>query len=146
MKARPAPRNIASMNFSAMQCASRPEKRARAPTSKTSATLELVSEPSASNLAELSWRTGIPVSALILSVLAVPLSFMNPRAGRSLNLVLALLIYMTYSNLLSIVQAWIAQSRMSFAAGMSVHFVMVGVLVLFFYRRISLFSFLRLSK
>ena len=66
------------------------------------------------NLAELSWRIGLPLSALILSLLAIPLSFVNPRAGRSMNLVLALLIYMSYNNLLSIVQASIAQSRLDF--------------------------------
>ena len=69
------------------------------------------------NLAELSWRIGLPAAALILALLAIPLSFVNPRAGRSMNLVLALLIYMAYSNLLSIAQASIAQSRISFRAG-----------------------------
>jgi lipopolysaccharide export system permease protein len=112
------------------------EARARAPTLKTLATVDLISEPSAKHLAELSWRIGLPVSALVLSLLAVPLSFVNPRAGRSVNLVLALLIYMTYSNLLSIVQAWISQSRMSFALGLGVHVIMIAFLVLLFYRRL----------
>jgi len=76
----------------------------------------------------------------------VPLSFVNPRAGRSMNLVLALLIYMTYSNLLSIVQAWIAQSRMSFTGGFAVHVVMLGLLALLFYRRVVVFSFSRLLR
>lgn len=122
------------------------EARARAPTTKTTSTLDLISEPSSRNLAELSWRVGLPVSALVLSLLAVPLSFVNPRAGRSINLVLALLIYMTYSNLLSIVQAWISQSRLSFTLGLGVHAVMIAVLVLLFYRRVvpgSLFRFAR---
>lgn len=112
------------------------EARARAPTTKTMTTIDLISEPSARHLAELSWRIGLPVSALVLSLLAVPLSFVNPRAGRSVNLVLALLIYMTYSNLLSIVQAWISQSRLSFTLGLGVHVLMIGVLMLLFYRRL----------
>ena len=111
------------------------EARPRAPTSKTIPTPGLLREPSPRNLAELSWRVGLPVSALILSLLAIPLSFVNPRAGRSMNLVLALLIYMTYSNMLSIVQAQIAQSRMPFAFGLTVHAIMIGVLVTLFYRR-----------
>ena len=122
------------------------EARARAPTTKTTATSDLVHEASPRNLAELSWRIGLPVSALILSLLAVPLSFVNPRAGRSMNLVLALLIYMTYSNLLSIVQAWISQSRLTFAAGLGVHLLMLTVLVLLFYRRVVVFSFFRLVR
>ena len=80
--------------------------------------MDLVQDPTPRNLAELSWRVGLPVSALVLSLLAIPLSFVNPRAGRSMNLVLALLVYMTYSNLLSITQASIAQSRVSFTVGL----------------------------
>jgi lipopolysaccharide export system permease protein len=116
---------------------------ARAPTTKTSSTLELLQEPNARNLAELSWRVGLPVSALILSVLAIPLSFVNPRAGRSMNFVMAILIYMTYNNLLSIVQAWIAQSRVSFTAGLGVHVLMLAVLAFLFYRRLMPFPLLR---
>lgn len=122
------------------------EARARAPTTKTAPTADLLTDPSARNLAELSWRVGLPVSALILSLLAIPLSFVNPRAGRSMNLVLALLIYMTYSNLLSIVQASIAQSRMSFTLGLGVHALMLAVLVLLFYRRLMVVSLFRLLR
>lgn len=122
------------------------EARARAPTTKTTATSDLVFDPSAHNLAELSWRVGLPVSALILALLAIPLSFVNPRAGRSMNLVLALLIYMTYSNLLSIMQAWISQSRVSFTMGLGVHFVMLALLVLLLYRRVLPFSWFRLVR
>ena len=122
------------------------EARPRAPTAKTIRTADLVREPSPRNLAELSWRLGLPVSALILALLAIPLSFVNPRAGRSMNLVLALLIYMTYSNLLSIVQAQIAQSRMPFALGLTVHAVMLGVLMLLFYRRLMVVPLRRMLR
>ncbi|HEV7803533.1 MAG TPA: LPS export ABC transporter permease LptF [Burkholderiales bacterium] len=119
---------------------------ARAPTTKTAATIDLIREPSARNLAELSWRVGLPLSALVLSMIAVPLSFVNPRSGRSMNLVLALLVYMTYSNLLSVVQAWIYQSRMSFAVGLGVHVLMLAVLVALFYRRMMPFTFFRFAR
>ena len=122
------------------------EAQARAPTTKTTATSELLLEPNSRNQAELFWRIGLPVSALILSLLAIPLSFVNPRAGRSMNLVLALLIYMSYSNLLSIVQASIAQSRMHFALGMAVHVLMIGVLLVLFYRRLMVVPLARLFK
>lgn len=122
------------------------EARARAPTTKTMATTDLLRDPTPRNLAELSWRLGLPASALILSLLAIPLSFVNPRAGRSMNLVLALLIYMSYSNLLSIVQAAIAQGRLPFVAGVGVHLLMIAVLVLLFYRRLMVVSLPRLFK
>ncbi len=119
----------------------------RAPTTKTMGTLELLRDPTPPNLAELSWRIGLPASALILTLLAIPLSFVNPRAGRSVNLVLALLVYMTYNNLLSITQASIAQSRIPLTVGLlGVHVVMLVLLVALFYRRLMVFSLFRLVR
>lgn len=123
------------------------ESVARAPTTKTMSTLSLVQDPLPRNLGELSWRLGLPASALILCLLAIPLSFVNPRAGRSMNIVLAILVYMVYSNLLSIMQASIAQSRVDFMIGMwGVHAGMVLLLLLMFYRRLSVFSLWRLLR
>ncbi len=61
-----------------------------------------------------------------------------------MNLVLALLAYMLYSNLLSIMQASIAQSRIGLVPGLlGVHAVMLALLLLMFYRRLSVFSVMR---
>jgi len=124
------------------------ESRApRAPTTKSVATLDLLRNPTPSHQAELSWRVGLPTSALILALLAIPLSFVNPRAGRSMNLVLALLIYMAYSNLLSITQASIAQSRLPVSVGLlGVHALMLVVLAVLFYRRLTVFSLFRIFR
>ena len=82
------------------------------------------------NLGELLWRVGIPISALVLVLLAIPMSFVNPRAGRSVNLLFALLTYIVYSNLLSVSQARVAQGRMDFGVGWwLVHAGMVALLV-----------------
>ena len=93
---------------------------------------------------ELTWRIGLPISALILSLLAIPLSFVNPRGGRSLNLILALLIYLVYSNCMSMVQAWVVQGRIgAFAGILGVHSAMLLLLAVLFYRRVSVFSLRR---
>jgi lipopolysaccharide export system permease protein len=119
----------------------------RAPTDRMTPTPELLRAPTPSRLAELSWRIGVPLGALILSLLAIPLSFVNPRAGRSMNLVLALLVYIVYSNLLSIVQAWIVQSRVSFVNGLwAVHATMFALLLVLFYRRLTVFSLFRVFR
>ena len=78
---------------------------------KFKSTLELVADPTPRNLGELAWRISLPVSALLMAVLAIPLSAMNPRVGRSVNLLAALLLYVVYNNLLSLLQTWIAQER-----------------------------------
>jgi lipopolysaccharide export system permease protein len=66
-------------------------------------------------LGELVWRIGLPLSVLALALLAIPLSFVNPRAGRSANLMIALLVYFTYSNAINLVQNWTSQGRVEFA-------------------------------
>jgi lipopolysaccharide export system permease protein len=82
----------------------------------------------------------MPVSALILALLAIPMSFVNPRAGRSVNLLFALLTYMVYSNLLSVSQARVAQGKLAFSTGWwLVHAVMLVVLLALFAQRLSLF-------
>lgn len=67
------------------------------------------------NQGELLWRISLPVMAVLLMLLAIPLSFANPRGGRSGNLLVALLLYIVYSNMVSVVQAAVVQGRMSFA-------------------------------
>jgi lipopolysaccharide export system permease protein len=112
------------------------------PTQKSLPTPMLLSDRSPANMGELLWRLGLPISAFILALLAIPLSFVNPRAGRSLNLILALLLYMTYSNFLSITQAWVAQGKLSPYIGLwLVHGVMLLVLWFLFYRRLVLTPF-----
>ncbi|HHJ81400.1 MAG TPA: LPS export ABC transporter permease LptF, partial [Candidatus Tenderia electrophaga] len=51
-------------------------------------------------LAELQWRISMPLSAVLLAVLAVFLSRSNPRQGRYAKLFLGILVYIVYSNLL----------------------------------------------
>src|SRR5688572_1414638 len=109
-------------------------------THKSLSTLGLIESPTRANLGELLWRIGIPVSALILALLAIPMSFVNPRAGRSVNLLFALLTYMVYSNLLSVSQARVAQGKLAFSTGWwLVHGVMLLVLLALFAQRQGLF-------
>jgi lipopolysaccharide export system permease protein len=86
--------------------------------------------------AELLWRVGVPVSALVLAVMAIPLSFVNTRARRSYGLVIALLLYFVYNNLLSLTQAWVAQGKFNPWAGMlSSHLLMLFAVGALFYLR-----------
>lgn len=98
--------------------------------------MELLRDPRPVYLAELLWRLGLPLAALNLAVLAIPLSFVNPRAGRTNNLIFALFAYMTYSNLLSVSQAWVAQGKLRFEIAVwGVHLGMFLLLLVLFYRR-----------
>jgi lipopolysaccharide export system permease protein len=113
---------------------------------KTQPTWGLITNPTNQNLAELLWRIGIPISALVLALLAIPMSFVNPRAGRSINLAFALFTYILYSNLLSISQARVSQGRWDFGFGWwIVHAAMTVLLVFMFARRMRLIR-LRIGK
>ena len=68
--------------------------------------------------AELFWRLSVPILALVLTLLAIPLSYVNPRIGRSFNLIAAAFLYMLYTNCLNIVQSMIAQGRIDFWTGL----------------------------
>lgn len=108
---------------------------------------DLINEDQPSHRAELLWRAGIPLSAIVLALLAIPLSFVNPRGGRSANMLLAIVTYLIYNNLLSVSQAWVAQGQLSFTVGVVlVHLVMLTLLPLLFFRRIAVFSFARMWR
>jgi lipopolysaccharide export system permease protein len=110
-------------------------------------TLELMQNDQPGYRAELLWRIGVPISALVLVLLAIPLSFVNPRAGRSANMLLALFTYLVYNNLLTISQAWVASGKISFTVGVvAIHLFMLCLLPLLFYRRIAVLSFARFFR
>jgi lipopolysaccharide export system permease protein len=86
----------------------------------------------------------LPLSAAVLSLLAIALSYVNPRAGRSFNLVLAMVLYMLYSNMISVTNAWVGQGKLSPGIGLwGIHALMLLITALLFYKRMTLFSWRR---
>lgn len=88
--------------------------------------------------AELHWRMAMPVSALVLSLLAFPLSRINPRRGKFSQLIPAILLYIIYGNLLFLGRAWVRKGLLSFAVGLwwvhgAMALIAIGLLV---YRRV----------
>ncbi|MFZ9367630.1 MAG: LPS export ABC transporter permease LptF [Oxalobacteraceae bacterium] len=84
-------------------------------TARALSTVQLIEQPTPPNLSELMWRISIPVMCLLQIFLAIPLGFVNPRRGRALNLSIALLLAITYSNMVGVLQGSIATGRMSLA-------------------------------
>jgi lipopolysaccharide export system permease protein len=68
--------------------------------------------------AEVQARLAAPLSVLILALLAVPLSHLRPREGRYGKLVLGILAYLAYVNLISFGQTWIGNGRVSPGLGL----------------------------
>jgi lipopolysaccharide export system permease protein len=114
------------------------EIRALPTSSKAIPTAALVATDGRVERAELFWRISVPISALMLTLLAVPLAYVNPRMGRSFNLVAAAFLYMLYSNCLNIVQSMIAQGRLELWAGLILpHAIALLVVVLLFRQQLS---------
>jgi lipopolysaccharide export system permease protein len=111
-----------------------PEQKAR-PTS------ELFDSPELRDRSELQWRLSMPVSALILAVLAIPLSRVDPRQGKYAKILLAILLYTVYRQLLSTSKSWVADGDLPVFPGMWIIHVVTLAIALLFYTRAADRSF-----
>jgi lipopolysaccharide export system permease protein len=113
------------------------EAKPGAPTTKGTGTMDLWGEGRRDQIAELHWRIALPMAVIIMALFAIPLSFVNPRSGRSWNLFLAVLVYTLYNNLLSIFQAWTAQGKIPGWLGLwPVHAAMIVIVAVLFYKQL----------
>jgi len=80
---------------------------------------------------ELMWRITMPVSVLILALLALPLSYMDNRSGRSYSLLSAIGIFLLYQNGLTLVRDGISSGKIPLWPGLIVpHLLMLMLAVL----------------
>ena len=77
-------------------------------------TRALIKDPTRGNLGELAWRLGLALAAVNLVILALALPSVNPRGGRSGNLIFVVLAFMVYNNLLNLGQNWVFVGLISF--------------------------------
>ncbi len=84
----------------------------------TRATHELLKDLSPQNLGELSWRLGLFLAAINFVIIGTAVSSVNPRVGRSANLVFSLFAFVLYNNLLNLGQNWIASGQFTFGGYM----------------------------
>lgn len=108
---------------------------------RSMSTMALLQDRTSFNMGELLWRLSLPLMCLLLMLLAIPLSFVNPRAGRSANLIIALLLFITYSNMISVFQASVVQERWSFnVAWWPMHLMALSLVILMFWWRLNVNS------
>lgn len=100
-------------------------------------TLELVEKGDRASFAELVWRLGLPLSAVMLSLLAIPLAYVNPRGGRSWGIVVALLAFLIYNNMQSVMKSWVGQGRVGPEWGFwVVHAVVLLIFLLMVWKQV----------
>ncbi|QWE08120.1 LPS export ABC transporter permease LptF [Polynucleobacter ibericus] len=110
---------------------------APAPRDREKTVHELLNDPNPAsinaNRAELLWRVGLPLMALGLVLIAIPLAYVNPRLGNYTAMFYAVLIYLIYSNLLNLTQNFVSQGKVSvFTAIWPIHLLallMAAVLI-----------------
>jgi len=84
--------------------------------------IALIASTGAAERAELQWRLAMPISALLLVGVAVPLSRVEPRQGKYAKVLVAIAIYMAYRHLLGMAKNWVADGAMGAVPGfMAIH-------------------------
>jgi len=63
--------------------------------------------------AEFEWRLAMPVSTVLLVLLAIPLSPVRPRQGKYAKVFLGLLLYVVYRQLLGAAKSWVAEETLA---------------------------------
>ena len=85
-----------------------------APTNRTMQMWDLIKDWTPLNQSEILWRIGLPIMAICFVTLALPLAYTNPRKSSYYPLIFAVLIYFSYSNVLTLLQNWVKNGRVSF--------------------------------
>lgn len=107
-------------------------------------TLYLIQHPDPLNQSQLVERISMPLGAFMLALLAIPLSYVNPRAGRSYSLIAAIVLYMFYNNMATISVSWVAREKVNMLVGLwGIHLVLLVGTLVYFYHRSSPFSWRR---
>jgi len=102
-------------------------------------TLDLMREGGAREIAELQWRLSLPLSTMLLAVMAVPLARTSPRQGRYARLVTAFILYFIYNNALGIAQKLVEREELHAAVGVwPVHLAFGGAAIAMLLRQSSL--------
>ena len=96
----------------------------------------LVRRPTPAHQGELTWRLGLVFGSANLLLLAIGLAATNPRRANNWSLLMALLGFVVYYNLINLSQAWVAGGRTSMGVALlGVHGgVFVAALLLLWWR------------
>lgn len=105
--------------------------------SKARETMQLIADRTNSSWSQVMWRLALPLAALNLALLAIPLGAVNPRLGRSGDLLIAGLVALLYMNLINLSRTWISDGKLPFALGVwLIHALVAGLFVLLLMRRL----------
>jgi len=94
----------------------------------TKPTAQLFGSMAPSDIAQLQFRSSAPIMVLLLTLIAVPLSRLQPRQGRYARLGFAIVVYFVYSNLLSAAKVWVEKGSLAPEIGVWwIHLLALGL-------------------
>ena len=82
------------------------------------ASAELLEKGNTESIAELQWRLSPAITVIVLGLLAIPLAHSEPREGRGVRVVLGILVYILYGNLLYLCRTWVIEGVLPAFIGM----------------------------
>jgi lipopolysaccharide export system permease protein len=94
----------------------------------------LLLNPTPVNLSELTWRIGLGLASFNLLLLAIAIPFINPRSGRSGSLVMAMITFFIYYNLVNLSRSWVAAGESTLSnmlVGIHLPVFLLAVLILY---------------
>jgi lipopolysaccharide export system permease protein len=90
---------------------STPAEVARTTDPDTKPTSEIIGSGAPADVAQMQSRASTPLMALVLTLVAVPLSRLRPRQGRYARVGFAIVVFFVYSNLLSAAKVWLEKGE-----------------------------------
>ncbi len=106
---------------------------------KARPTMQLFADNTNNAWSQIMWRIALPLAALNLALLAIPLGAVNPRLGRSGDLLIAGLVGLLYMNLINLSRGWIGNGQLGFGLGVwLVHGVFTALMLYMMWRKLRI--------
>lgn len=106
---------------------------------KARPTLDLLEAWDLESQSQFMWRLALPLAVLNLALIALPMGAVNPRLGRSGDLLIAGLIALLYMNLINLSRGWIMGGILPFYMGVwLVHILFFIFAILLLRKRLSM--------
>ena len=87
-------------------------------------------------IAEIQWRVSPAIAIIVLGMLAIPLSHSAPREGRGGRVVLGILAYVVYANVLYTCRSWLSKGDISPWLGIWwVHLLGLAIAIIWLHRQ-----------
>ncbi|MCI2807148.1 LPS export ABC transporter permease LptF [Eoetvoesiella caeni] len=104
---------------------------------KARPTMQLFKDATDTARSQLMWRIALPLAALNLALLALPLGAVNPRLGRSGDILIAGLVGLLYMNLINLSRGWISNGKLDFGIGVwLIHALFLALMAYMMWRKL----------